>query len=402
MKDLRIILLLCLLLAPSCVKDVIMDANEKPKVAVCCILSDEPVQTLHISFTKGASKKEAEPVADAEARLIDKTGGSDFEVGVFKRSDESEWTLDYPAELGHTYRLEVSVPGYDLITAEQTMPSETLRVRCAAYNMLSGYIEPWSGWDVTWDQAYDWPYLSWPKGEESPKPESAYVLYQSTSPVWLYAMNYNPETGEHELACELCTDAEVLQDNITGSFYTPPIIENAPNPPYKLNEGIGSSVSDSYDSAHIMMLYPTLEGEPIHESFLRFPPDLSQAFYVSGALTDEYCEIYEYSYFAEQEHNHEVYLGLADDNELLMKGYLMFSAVSVDLDKYLIEAYHFMQIQKSTDLSTIYLRDNVYSNINGGLGIFGAKTSSKHPWNRAYTYIDTGVPRVDINEYLIF
>ena len=40
-----------------------------------------------------------------------------------------------------------------------------------------------------------------------------------------------------------------------------------------------------------------------------------------------------------------------------------------------------------------YLRDNVFSNINGGAGIFGARMLRKYPWTRTYTYIDSGVPR---------
>lgn len=43
-------------------------------------------------------------------------------------------------------------------------------------------------------------------------------------------------------------------------------------------------------------------------------------------------------------------------------------------------------------MSDIYLRNNIYSNINGGLGIFGAMISRKYPWARTYTYIDSDVP----------
>ena len=33
-----------------------------------------------------------------------------------------------------------------------------------------------------------------------------------------------------------------------------------------------------------------------------------------------------------------------------------------------------MQLKESTDMSTIYLRDNLYTNVLGGLGIFAASS----------------------------
>ena len=49
------ILFILMLTLSSCIRDVIMDAKEKPQVVVVCVLSDDPVQTLQLSFTKGAS-----------------------------------------------------------------------------------------------------------------------------------------------------------------------------------------------------------------------------------------------------------------------------------------------------------------------------------------------------------
>lgn len=51
-----------LMICDSCVRDVVMDANEKPKVAVGCILTEEPIQKLYLCFTKGASVSAAQPL----------------------------------------------------------------------------------------------------------------------------------------------------------------------------------------------------------------------------------------------------------------------------------------------------------------------------------------------------
>lgn len=50
----------------SCERVMILDANEKPVVVVDCMISNEPVQILKLSFSKGASKDTYEKVKDAE------------------------------------------------------------------------------------------------------------------------------------------------------------------------------------------------------------------------------------------------------------------------------------------------------------------------------------------------
>ena len=39
------------------------------------------------------------------------------------------------------------------------------------------------------------------------------------------------------------------------------------------------------------------------------------------------------------------------------------------------DAYQLRKVHDGDDLSSIYLRDNIFSNIQGGLGIFGAMVS---------------------------
>ena len=129
----------------SCVQDVILDAGDKPQVVVACILTDESVQTLRLSFTKGASLSEAPPLTEAKAALFE----GDEKVGEFRNNQGEEWTLQYSAKSGHSYRLEVEVPGYDRIWAEQTMPSPP-QIQCIGYTHFADCIEPWSGWDYPW------------------------------------------------------------------------------------------------------------------------------------------------------------------------------------------------------------------------------------------------------------
>ena len=49
-------------------------------------------------------------------------------MGQFTRSDKEKWYLDFSPRSGHTYRLEVNIPGEEQLTAETTFPPvSTLR-----------------------------------------------------------------------------------------------------------------------------------------------------------------------------------------------------------------------------------------------------------------------------------
>ena len=76
------------------------------------------------------------------------------------------------------------------------------------------------------------------------------------------------------------------------------------------------------------------------------------------------------------------------------EGYLEVSSVSKDLDTYMLDTYERLLLQESSDLSSIYLRDNSFTNIHGGLGIFGAKCSRKYQWSGEYEYVDDGMVHI--------
>lgn len=365
MKKICLFLLLAAALT-SCVKDVVLDAKEKPQVAVICILTNESVQELTLLYTKGASQKEQIPIKEATAILTDESLNK--EVGRFLYVRDGVWTLDYSAIQAHHYKLEISVPGYEMITAEQSMP---LPVRIIARS--SGYY-------------YKIPGLRYPSlmspfvpnaedFESLPLGPKDYYVQNLPDAVWIYARNYDAATGKHITAGEICTNYPYADNfNLTGSYYEPPRRTDNPNP--------------FIDNSHISELYPHLAGTAIHKGFLRFPAqDLSDKrgwwFSISGSLEGKYnCKDFYQVYYGDK--------GLADPLEP-DEGYLEAVAMSKDLDAYLTDAYHKQEIKASSDYSSIYIRDNVYTNINGGVGIFGAVNSRKYQWSGEYEYIDDGV-----------
>lgn len=66
-------------------KEVAMDAMEEPQVVVECIICDEPVQSLYLTYMKGASRESAPDLSEAEARLTDllKMGVMDLNKPVY-------------------------------------------------------------------------------------------------------------------------------------------------------------------------------------------------------------------------------------------------------------------------------------------------------------------------------
>ena len=382
-KTAAVILFILMMAFSSCIREVIMDAKEKPQVVVLCVLSDEPVQTLQLSFTKGASLAEAPALTEAVAMLYDESRA----VGEFKRDSDGIWRLEYAAVPGHTYRLEVHVPGYDLIYSEQKMPADQPYVRVQYFSNLSGYVEPWSGWVTEKDPAGDWTYKSWPEDEDQPGYETFY-LSESVSSIWICAMNYNEETSCHEVAEYICTDTEVDKINITDEVYQP-LKKDVPNP-FKLTE-YHDGLAETFYNAHQMELYPTLAGEPLYKSYICLPKG-RHVFSLSGSFKGiDYSKKMSYGSLVDVVTFTQTRAEQEDVNE--NNGYILFTTLSADYEKYMMEAANYQQIMESSDISTIYLRDNLFTNISGGVGIFGARISRKYPWTSSYTYVDAGITR---------
>ena len=308
----------------SCVRDVTMDALEEPTVVVECILTDDPVQTLYLTYTKGASRDQAPELPEATAVLTDLTEGK--EAGRFTRAADGTWQLSYAAIPEHRYRLDVSIPDHDPVWAEQTMPAA-------------------SEIEVHWD----WWRMNLPKSEPY-RQTRGYVFSLDTlrSPVWFYGINYPDAESAGEMTELLCTDyPDVDGFNAVPSYYWP------------------DDESALWGCWFRTSTYPELKDAQYHQDFLRFPVREGgrTEFLVSGKfrnyLSDPTDFIHSQKRFAE----------------------LHYFSASEDYDRYLMESHMFLQTSSSSDLADIFLRDNVYTNIQGAVGFFGAKVERVVRWD---------------------
>lgn len=333
----------------SCVRDVILDAGENPQVVLDCILSNDDVQELHLCFTKGASRKEAEPLTEAVATLIDLTESRT--VGQFVKSEEKNlWTLDYSAIPNHYYRLEVQVPGHDLIYAEDTMPES-----------LDIYSLTWT--ENLMDNMWGRPAFSFTDNLLC----AGTIFSFNSLPKYtlIYGMNYNPQTGRHEIADEIFTNLPVVDNfTITSEVYVPEIVKWVDCPYYS-----GDAVQS---------LYVNLKGVPKYKQYLLLNKEELDD-HLFQFIDQEKEEYREYDFMIFGSFTGDWYWcrsSMQQDfgNPSPTEGYLVFESLSENYLAYIRDAIHFMQMKESTDMSSIYLRDNLYTNVVGGLGIFAASS----------------------------
>ena len=320
--------LLILLAFSACVRPTGLDAGEEPQIVVDCVLNESSLQKLRLFYTKGASKREAPQVEDAEVVLIDMTDGE--AAGLFSRVGGEDWELSYAPIVNHLYRLEINVPGREPVYAEQIMPGKGITNLHAVFSSTS----------------VPGKYLSF--GVQ-------YVYFFSlsvTNCCWVYGLNYNPATGKREIAEEICTDNPTVDSfNLSGALFSPSGREAGPS--------------------------ALLDEAALHKRYLRFPrrnvgEDRTveemfneDYFIVSGSFTGEY--------FCEQKELSDT-LGIVQ---------AMF--VSDEYDRFLREVMLMSELQDSSDLADIFLRTKIYSNVQGGLGLFGACNTYTLRWYRDNT-----------------
>ncbi len=363
--------------ANSCTQEMVLIEKEKePVVVVSCIMTEGPVQTLKIVLAKGDLMESAPIEEEVKATLLNVTYR--MEVGQFERQDDSTWTIEYTPRQRNSYRLEIRIPGHDLIWAELLMPFESFYYGIAESRMakVSSVYRLFDEWDS--------PFSS------SAGPNGDYVaegfLYYITEfyyPIWIRGLNYNPETGARETADWICTDASYADVFNQFGVYDFPAVgavslghkdwtdESNPKPDNRLFE---------------TSLYGNLRGLPMNKGYLRLKVDSKDQDYldslartpisISGSFTGKYYE--------GRPVNMASMVTGVDNPVKNDEGYLLASMVTDDYDLFLRDALNFHDISGSTDISSLFIRNNVHSNINGGIGIFGAKLERILGWKPAY------------------
>lgn len=317
----------------GCVRETTLDAGLPRKVVVEFVLTDESVQNLYLSLTGEPGETVNPAVGEAEIKLLDVS--QNMEMDQFVRVADNQWALEYSGIPGHKYRLEIKVDGYDRVWAEQTMP-EKAELPGLGYGLA-----------VYFDLEPRLDYPDW-------------GLYYSIEDIpdflIIRGVIRDKETGKCSMVEELCTDYPGVEEmNVSGLLYDG-------NPQRRTREG---------EDGVWTYLFPSLIGKALYKDFLFIHrvdenhPGLEnlydnfhasnkgKGFCVGGSFIN--------NRYPPNDHYDE---------------YLLLYSLSADYGRFLKDAYQSKKVREGGDLSSIYLRENIFTNVQGGgLGIFGTMST---------------------------
>ena len=333
--------LLCLLcgLLSSCLEDIDLDTGERI-LGVHCVLVDGPEQELELSYiapTGGTSS----PVGEDVTITLFESG---IPVGVFTRTSETKWKMDYTPEGGHTYRLEVKVPGEDPLTAETRYPS-AVEIRTASAGRVDDLGVP-----------------------ANPQFAVGYEVISSEDQfLWCYVTGIADPAVAGYLASEHPGVDRRGETIYPLDWYSPVYTKQFGEMGPSAHPHLGSMFPDEL-----------LEGQVLfHEKVLRIlhPADFS------WPADPEIYRLLHWEFDGEQYRqvkNTSGKTGLFCISMVDVYSYILCS-VSAEYDRYLCDFYY--GDPETDDFTTFVYKRNHYSNVLNGTGIFGASTEY---WRASY------------------
>ena len=327
----------------SCLEDIDLDTGERI-LSVYCVLRNSPEQELELSYMApvgGTSRPVGEEVT---VSLYD----GDAPVGQFTRESETKWNLAFSPQGGHTYRLEVKVPGEEVLTAETKFPNPgTLRrvyvqevEKVKDMSNLAGIL-PTTGYGIELDSPEDqflWCYFEpFETVDGAVLPD--YVNYIAT--------DHPGVDGRGETIFPYDPDSPVIQEYFDGGL---------------LFRQAGSVLSKEFLGGPVFLhekliriVHPAGFGRPVHDGKLNvFYYDEESHFLFPYKLEEETIGVF----------------GICGVNETLVYADLVINSVSPEYDAYLADYYYGRQ--DTGDFSKLVYKRNHYSNVRNGAGIFGA------------------------------
>lgn len=375
------IILVSTFLLTACVETIVMDPVDSDlPVAVNCILGNPDPESLYslqqagnnplevqkqsmtIRYVKGKSAEDYIPVENAKVSVRYSSGPRNDPSGtiLFSHVGDGVWESRpvriYPDT---DYYLSIVIPGRDTLRAETTGPPDAHVATYAPPEVLE--------YDKIDAEDY---YLRHP-----------YYFYNYQEdldcPVWVFAQEYTPE-GWKDLKY-LATDSPYSDDfNINGMHLSDLTILGEQDP------------GDSTDARMGEVFKASLKAMPdllLHEGYIHLEKiDTSCTMFVSGGpiwylnleSNDYYGEYFEYQTDVElifDEQNHTVIrVPIYSKIKWTWNQYfrIHFHFVNPDMDRYLRSLY--IQEHKTDNyLTSLYTAPDVFTNIRGGVGIFGCE-----------------------------
>ena len=327
----------------SCVEPIDLDAGEDPQVVVSCILTEDDVQTLEMYYTSPTIDGERRPVEDAEVILRCGYAGA----GKFRYEGGGIWKCDHRPEYGKRYNLMIMI-GNKVIEASTSFPDDVSvccfgrRRRMDEGRRRISYL------------MYSYELRVFDRTPECP-PYKGYAYHQA-SRLWVFPkdMGWGEEYQKYIASSHFCTDDFNLTSLTVGDL---PCFsaDSVRAMPQWLREELG--------------WYPLKLGDlRVHQGFVRMdiPAD-----YHSGQTREELRDspVYSDMSFALARLFPTSWVGY--DGPYQERGGLYdIYILSEETDQYFKDVYR-KHLNKDNFLFE-YDTENIYTNIVGGVGVFGA------------------------------
>lgn len=341
----KLLLVVLLMASAGCVETIQMDTHHADlPVAVYCVLTEHPVQTLDLRYVKGISDEEYAPVVGAEPQLLrvrkNKKGESTYTevAALFVRKSDYVWEADYAAEPSTDYELYIPIAGRSPIKAQTSMPDDFELVVYGYEDERLGYVDSYE----FHSPGHYWVYAS-----------NKYISYVDV-------LSYTRENRSIRYDASLFTPfcAYLTTDNIMADAFNLTQWSSR-----ELLDIVGYPDDDptrvSATASIFINNYPNL---PVYSGFIRMdiPADFSNVRLGEKMKTGM--------------HSEKSFLLCASQNCIdairFVPTYYVRS-LSEEYDRYLREVY--VSIGRlDNNLTEVYKTKNVVTNIEGGVGIFGA------------------------------
>lgn len=339
--------LILVLLLSACTDKVDLDPRERA-VLVHCILEDSTVQTVQLNYSSYVSENYCPPVEQAEVYIEKLSKGAVVERYDFYKVKDGVWQGEFePCQLVE-YRLSVRVPNYELITAITEFP------------MIMNYVKPSSSKKIM--------YKSEAVGEmKSSKYNHQRVYLVSLMDYVPEDGSYTPAKGVHMWFDGIINDEEVEQ-SLRKDFWM--FEDMYYEGRYQIIRDI-VSVSSS-DSIRFSKGYKTEER--------RFCYSIYANFDYGAFSTINFYGIRPY-YVGDRGESGSYY-------SIHPLSYLLVQCINRDYELYIKDVIAKSLSLNLSDLTQIWEKDEIYSNIKNGIGIFAAESRgelmAKDYWYHVY------------------
>ena len=416
--------LMSVFLLASCVEDIDMDTGEDLPLVVDCVLKMDTVQKLRLYHMKRLSAEGYEPVADAkvELQLVQKNGNL-LKVADFHRQEGLLWETRFKPSFGESYRLSVTLPGKEEIFATTTFPED---MRLVLHQKV---LEDGTGF---YDKSKDKTRLRMITAEvatarmateadliigmrEFPEdavfPVKAYFPGSQACKMWIYprrdsivvyppnnfvieappfAFSNLPFIPSPKPYCDLVVTDHPYADSfnvVPGKVTDLDIVKVPVNKATKkvsiyhwFNDGHYHEVySERYLLNYTQWIPEMCPDLPLHKGFVRI--DQPEGF--SNGLTEEDLKT---SYLATS----SSFLILGDYSDYLVGVEPFLIEVRFLSDEYdaFLRDLHVRNLSRDNFILSTYDTNNIYSNIHGGVGVFGAEntTWAEEAYNNNFPY----------------